>query len=349
MRIAQFCVLGMLLLVFPFASMAGSGGSPPETESDASAGSTKTHIKYTPFDGLTKIEMPELRLPGMPKSSEQDKKFGVFNVFNILRVVWFKDYPQEAACFRLLEVPFMNAMEFGTVYESIYKSLYEDTEADESDSEDDGLVIRFEAHQPLFCLFYGFYAYDHAEPDQEEGDQSEHMTLLASNVKVLDSLVFCLGKRSEWREKDMPPDEWAYRAEWFELPWSTTYEHGETANSSLYRILDVPLATGFLYDKEGQREKTRLLDLPISSLYRQDAWEGGGKSAVLETPTIMFDWTTAALWRKERMEDETVCHQFVRLPLIGPIWSVWNDPQDGGRKTALLPRLLFWKYPAFAR
>ncbi len=349
MRIAQLCVLGTLLLVFPFTSMAGSEGSPSETDSDASAGSTKTYMKYTPFDGLMKIELPELPLPRMGDSGLEGKQFGVGNLFNIVRLEGFKDYPHQANRIRVLEVPFMDFMEFGMVYESIYERLYEDIEADESDSEDDDLVIRFEAHQPIFCLIYGFYASDHVEPDQEEDDRSEHMILLASNEKLLDSLVFCLWKRSEWREKDMPPDERAYRTEWFELPWSTTYERKETANSSLYRILDVPLATGFLYDKKGHREKTRLLDLPVASLYRKDEWEGGGKSTVLETPTIIFDWTTAALWRKERMKDETVCHQFVRLPLLGPIWSVWNEPQDGGRRTAFLPRLLFWKYPAFAR
>ena len=340
MGIAQLCVLGTLLIVFPFASMAASGGSPPETDSDASAGSTKTYMKYTPFEGLTKIELPGLPLPRLGDSGLEGKQFVVSKLLPVMQMVHFKDHPREVLRASLVEIPFGEVLRFEDLY----------TEPDESVPADENPFERAEVfHEPFFSLFYGVIALYHPESEMEESDRSKRATVVAARLKVLDSPFFCLNQWDTWRDSDRPSDEQPYQTQWFGLPMVTTFERKETANSHLWRILDVPLAMGFLYDKEGSQKKVRLLDLTVASLYRQDECDEGGKSAVLETPAIMSDWSTAALWRKERMEDETVCQQFVRLPLLGPVWSVWNEPQDDGRRMAFLPRLLFWKYPAFAR
>ena len=94
-----------------------------------------------------------------------------------------------------------------------------------------------------------------------------------------------------------------------------------------WSFLRAPLAlcSGVLASAEG--EKKRLTILGLESIYFSYPGRGGA-------PKI-------ALWHQRREDKDTSTQQFLRVPLIGPVWAAWEDKEEA--RWGIFPRLFFWK------
>jgi hypothetical protein len=304
-----------------------------------------THIEYSPF-GLIKIEIPR----GATKiweANEENKEMKIrrYSVLGpFITANQFEEYPYKVQHTDVLKIPFAEYLHYEDLLSEIKNpNIPTENPFDET----------WQLDQPVFCLFNNLMIFSRSEQDEKTNKFSK----LWIRERYLDSLVFCLFQRAQWGE-----DRYYY--EWFDLPMITTYAYERSTQLKYQKIFETPFTTIYTY----YPNKTKLLDFMIVSLYKKDIYKERNsvcektentenikqngersKTTILRTMAILGNWSTFALWQRERFEDKKVCNQFLRLPFLGPVLSSWESPETKGKKNAIFPRLLFGKYPKYTR
>jgi len=110
------------------------------------------------------------------------------------------------------------------------------------------------------------------------------------------------------------------------LDVASVWESEQKKEAKKWTFLAVPLCGAVTRSAEG--EKKRLTILGTENMNPPSGQGRGG------APTI-------ALWHQNREDKETSSRQFLRLPLIGPVWAAWEDKEEA--RWGIFPRLFFWK------
>jgi len=161
---------------------------------------------------------------------------------------------------------------------------------------------------------------------------TQQKTATKNKIRVLDAPVSLL-EYDEWGKEPLGSGKNSYRMEWLDLPLVTTFareEKKEGDPSDAWTILEAPGVCLAKRAKQGESDNWSIL-----TALR------GSKMSIL-----LLDF---ALCDKHKSADKTSSQQFLRLPLLGPVWSSWRGPEDVRQRHALFPRLMFWRYPKVAR
>ena len=360
---------GLLLLLSLLCLAGGSAQNPDE---DNLSTSTVTHIEYSPV-GLFKMEIPWFKMTQEQMKKEQAKDqmgFVQVAVFGLIQASSFRTPSYAVEHIYVLSIPFA---QFLTTHRVL--PLFKNERGEFPNENPFKSTWQFD--EPLFCLYDGLAITYNPQRDTEEFEQKKN-TLTFNDTdespekqkcvrkRYLDSLVFTLYEKSTWGAD-------SYDVEWLDLPLITSFEHIKGPRAGSWQILETPLTTCYTKKWKGERSDVRFLDFWAASLYEKEMHEDGASSwkylstwpitlvkgsegekckkvSVLETTHILTAyWTRFSLWQKEKKEDGSACRQYLRLPLLGPVWSTWKEGADGETKNAPFPRLLYWHAPKYVK
>jgi hypothetical protein len=362
-------MLAGLLLLLSLLCLAG--GSAQNEDADDLSTSTITHIEYSPV-GLFKMEIPWFKMTQEQMKEEQAKDqmgFMQVAVFGLIQASSFRTPSYAVEHMYILNIPFA---QFLTTHRIL--PLFKNERGEFPNENPFKSTWQFD--EPLFCLSDGLAITYNPQRDTEEFEQKKN-TLSFNDTdefpakqkcvrkRYLDSLVFTLYEKSTWGAD-------SYDVEWLDLPLITSFAHSKGSSSGSWQILETAFTTFYTSKRSGEVSDIRFMDFWAASLYEKEMSEEGSlswkylstwpitlvkgtqskeseKVSVLETHHILTDWLTFSLWRKEKKEQGAIGRQYLRLPLLGPVWSTWKESADGDTKHAPFPRLFYWHSPEYVK
>lgn len=367
MNSIKICILIAITLISFMYETSTAEEECPGSKTDDNTTSLVTHIEYDPQGIFMKLEIPGVGSPevilkesrtAMQKGETQIIYANLFTNMIPVKAFIGTDYTFVQVSF--MKIPFMevNNIKMSDTIHPIMKDLERAL-----DINNPNMINPFTdtipVDQPLLSLG------DYVVVTPKKISTPEDAKKVLQRIRILDSLIFCLYQGDRWGGE-------YYEKEWFDMPFITTYYQMKGSGSSALKVIDIPLAAILNYERVGGKVKTEVINLLLASLYERhkteresDQWtilntvvgvlvksektEERSVFAVLETPHIITDWLTFSLLRTDHLEDGASSKRYLRLPLLGPVWSSWKEVDDSRWHHRPLPRLLFWNSPSIAK
>ncbi len=350
----------MLLIILFIISVLGYAEDYKKDNSnmdDSLTSTTVTHIEYSPL-GLVKIEMPKFSAKEVLFGQKKSEKVNISRHYSIFPVrvsnIKFNEYEITETSF--LKIPFWE----NVVYENIFK------EGNKIDWQNQNPIKKtWQIDKPLFSIANGFQAKHNPE---KEDDKPESLKWI-KRARIFDTLVLSLIKYDEWGKEEGLRD--CYCLEVLDAPLITTFELQKCLYSNSCKILKIPFVNAYEYKKDPNEKERKILNIfflgnifksKTSKTDNKEKWtlvetlpltlasskkdDNSSKITILEAPSGFFNLLKFELWHKEKLSNGTECQQYLKLPLIGPLYSYWKK-EDKEKKHVVFPRLLFWKYPKY--
>ena len=127
--------------------------------------------------------------------------------------------------------------------------------------------------------------------------------------------------------------------------WESKQEEGKRKRSFLTAPLDV--ASVWESEQKKEAKKWTFLAVPLCGAVTRSAEGEKKRLTILGTESMDSGFPgrggapAIALWHQNREDKDTSSRQFLRLPLIGPVWAAWEDKDEA--RWGIFPRLFFWK------
>lgn len=196
-------------------------------------------------------------------------------------------------------------------------------------------------------------------------DKDGKLSAMGSRARIIDSLIFGLYQEDKWLEDQYVktwgvifPDIKVVALERTNRTRGTfivdsqlfsLYRNYSEPRGSDFRIADTILAGVFTDVVWGDRRQWNALSIPYFSGadYRRDDLSRdftllGTRSENTGLPPRRAPWV--ALWFSTNEADGDSAKEFLRLPLLGPVFSRWK--QDEEKHWHVFPRIMtLWKYP----
>jgi hypothetical protein len=322
MHIRPLCPIVAILAICVFSRFVAAETLQPA--SDAGSTSAVTRIEYGPSGFSKLVEIIRIlpsqdtaeTSPLLPWSATD------FVFLGLLQLEVFDARPDAVVEFSVLKYPFMKVVVFP------YTKSGQPVVALSSHEENPFLkVIAFD--QPLFSLLDIVTIL----PAEEMKGQITLKRQAIVRRRVLDSLVFCLFQKDKWKDGQ-------FSEEWLHFPLTSTFAREKSKKRFYLGIVDSFLASVFHHSNKNGKVETYFIDaLGVSVFKREVSRDGTAHWDFVKA--LSFGKSHFSLWHSESRKEGIACSQFLRFPLIGPIWAAWQKQNE--KHWGIFPRLVFWK------
>jgi len=351
--------IGIFCGAWSVAAPAGVEGQTTALDEETSPAASKTYIESGPF-GLIKIEIPTPgRVLDKMESARGKGEHGGeqvdFSVLPLMELHVTTDDPGALFEIGVLRIPFARLWSVEG-----RKAIF--VPSDRNPFHEGANSTLWE--QPLFCFYDTALLFDNTK-GQERGHSlsSAH----ARRSRWLDTPLVSLWEMEKWNYGKY------HRYKFLDfLPVATIAgEKGKSRSS--FEVLDTSLVSVFGYENEEKKDNAtghvRSLYTCVASVWESRWKEGKKEWSFLAAPlcggakwraegekerlTILGTESMdsrlpgrggaplTALWHQQREGKDTSTQQFLRVPLIGPVWAAWEDKDEA--RWGIFPRLFFWK------
>ena len=368
MDIRKIAWIGILCGAWCVSALAGAEEKATSSDADTSstAAASKTYIESGPF-GFVKIETILGGILGGKETAEDsrrsfDKQTNLW-VLPFLEGSFTSKDPSELFHLSLLKVPligFWSSDTRGRLF-----AFGDDRNPFWPPSPDQTNTAFLD--QPLFCFYDTVRFFSDTSVRQGNGQATISPSWQATRSRWLDTPLVSLWEMERWSKGKY------YRYKFLDfLPLSTIAgEKGKSRSS--FEVLDTSLVSVFGYENEEKKDNAtghvRSLYTCVASVWESRWKEGKKEWSFLAAPlcggakwraegekerlTILGTESMdsrlpgrggaplTALWHQQREGKDTSTQQFLRVPLIGPVWAAWEDKEES--RWGIFPRLFFWK------